>query len=241
MQTSTTMTYRCPHCNHAAEFDHVSDGEVVTCPSPECGQEFRAKLPEATPEPKLIVPGEENSPQAKLVGNEAVSNGEKHDEDDAKVFTHEAEGEEVLAVYSTPMFRRHPFRFLGYVLVCLVGFAGIITGIVNDSTPFVIISFIPLLVGMWLLGSWWLKAKRTTITVTPKTLIISDGLFGDHKVEVHHGKITTIDIYQSTTCRFFKTGALYVEWGYEGDEKMYLDAVSEPHALVQQIRELAEK
>jgi hypothetical protein len=240
MQTTTT-TYRCPHCNRAAEFDHISDGEVVTCPSPDCGKEFRAKLPEATPEPALIIPGgDENAPQAVPVQN-GPANGEKPSEEEAKVFSHESEENPVLAVYSVPMLTRHPFRFLGYVLVCLAGFAGLITGIVNYSTPFIILSGLVLLVGVFLLGGWWMKTRRTTVTVTPKTLVISDGVFSERKVEVHHQNISSIDIYQSPTCRLLGTGARSIRCGAEEDQSVYLDSVSEPHALVQQIRDLGQK
>lgn len=238
---ATTMTYRCPHCNRAAEFDHVSDGDVVHCPFPDCAQEFRAKLPEATPEPALIVPGNDAAATEQPVATATAVPAEKPSEEEATVFSHESEEQPVLAVYYTPMFTRHPFRFFGYVLVCLVGLLGMIAGIANNSTPFIILSAVTVLIGLGMLAAWWVKTRRMEVAVTPVSLVISDGVFSERKVEVHHQNITDIAIYQPPVCRVFGTGALFIRWGAEPDQSVYIDSVSEPHALVQQVRELAQK
>lgn len=231
MQTST-LTYRCPHCEHLCEFENINDGDIVTCTNPECRREFHARAPEVEPERGLIIPGQAMDGQAQ----EESRNGQtKADESTSR---HESASDQVVAVYPTPMVRRHPFIFAGYVLLVILGFVGLMAAMTDSSVTLGVIGGLMMTAGIVLLGHWWWKVRNTKITLTRKSLIIHNGLMSQHTTEIHHASIREIHIYQTFTCRWLDTGAMYVEWGDEPDEKFFIESVYNPQGLVKQIREL---
>lgn len=231
MQSSALM-FSCPHCQHKNEYERVSKGEVVTCAEPLCGKEFRATLPEAEPEPRVIDPTEATDSARESQGDEVV-------DESKQVFSHEADDEPVFESFETPTISRFPFRFLGHLALILLGCAVLVLALMNASLSVAILGMVPLLAGLGLLGYWRWQASGKTLSLTRQSLVYTDKRDTDKTVEIHLENITDIHIYQSWPSNLFDTGALLVEWGREDSEKLYFDAVGEPHRLVKRIRELA--
>ena len=257
---ATTMTFTCPHCDHKVETHDVSDGDIITCNNPMCRQQFEADIPKASPEPGLIVPGESTdeatdrheseAPNQEAVQAIPVEQKEPVVEGPesavapqpqaAGTTVHASEEPQIIMVHHAPMFRRYPVQFLINVAMIVLGVAGVIVGLSRDAPVAAWLAALPLFVGLFLQVKWWLEARRTTLTVTTRGIVLTKGLFNVTTREVHHDMIHSIHIYQPKINSWLRSGALLLVCG-PTNEQVYLDAVSNPHKVAETIRQQAGK
>ncbi len=238
-------TYRCPHCHKDVHIKDVIEGDVVQCPNPLCGREFKAEIPEAEQKPGLILPAgvESHSNRSESSEQNQDTNVETTPENaERAAFDSAVKDETVLGIYKTPMFRRYPFRFVGYLLLVVLGLVALV------AVPFQLNTQSQVALGIlggaalafggyqWL--SWWLHARKQVVTITKTSLVVNEDAHADQTREIHHESISSIDIYQPMMCRWMGVGSMAISWGQEKEE-VYLDAVERPHELVEQVRKQA--
>jgi hypothetical protein len=234
---ATSTTFTCPHCEHKIEVHEAGDGEIITCTNDLCRKQFQAEIPRANPEPQLIVPPDARQSTAEQPASEEPLPPDAHPTGTDVVGP---EPPTVVAVYHTPMFSRHPFRFLINIGLVVLGVAGIFTGLARDSQVAIYLSLIPLVFGVVRHALWWWKARQTVLTITNRGIVVSGGLATVTTREIHHDSIRGIDIFQPWVCGLLQSGAVVISYG-DKDEEVYLDAIRYPHRVVEQIREQARK
>jgi hypothetical protein len=267
MTTTTHLTFSCPHCEHKVEVFDVGDGEVITCTNEVCRRQFQADLPHAQPERELILPPDVVEDREQPGEVAAVTNQQPHEAPVATTTTqeppapvehtgpesilapqpevtgthvHAPEQPQILAVYHPPMFSRHPLRFLFNVALAALGLAILILGLIRGEwfAGIVGLGFLGVGLGRQLL--WWWEAQQTTLTVTTRGLVITEGLFRTTTKEIHHNTISGLHIFQTNLNKLLHSGAILTTYGPENEE-VYIDSIQNPHRVAEQIRELAKK
>ena len=145
------LTYRCPHCQHAIEVDPALAEQTVTCSNPECGKPFHLDVPTARPEPLLVVPPDiHQRPQEA----EPLRPPEEKSEHET---ANELPGEKELLTVKPVMFRRYPFRCLGYVFVILAGLACLVFWCVEHeySLALGLLGIVVTAIAGFRLLNWW--------------------------------------------------------------------------------------
>jgi len=213
------QTVQCPYCNKTMEISGRTDDDVITCENPVCQKVFQLDLPTAKPE------GE--APQQADAAPE---------EDTEATFTHEAESEQVLGVFPTPMATRYPFRFASYLTLTVLGFIGFLVGYFQLYNALWIISALVLALGAGILIAWWWQARSQTVKVTTHGLVLTQGMWQETTREINHNYINEIHIYQPWYCKWFHTGSIMLIWGENRNEE-FIEAISRPHEVVQLIRD----
>jgi hypothetical protein len=246
---ATLVTFTCPYCEHKVEGAEVKDGDVLTCTNPLCQKQFQAELPRVHPDPELIVPDHFTTEPKPVAEMQPVV---------SEIHTVPAEAEspatpttgttiassmappEVVALYRPPMFFRHPVRFLVNLGLILLGLAGLVESSLIDSHVLFAVSLLPLVYGLARQLVWWLRARRTSLMITTRGVVITEGLWSSTLREIYHDSIHGIHIFQPWWARLLNTGALMLTFG-DDNEQIYLDSVPEPQKVAELIREHAKK
>jgi uncharacterized membrane protein YdbT with pleckstrin-like domain len=250
-QTQTqTLTYRCPHCGAALAVDPCAEGSVLSCPAPGCGKPFRIAVPVARPIEKpagLALPG---GVEAGLKGIPAPTcpppaNGPANAHTPAAaapappaapagaptVTTTPApevpEGEP--QVIKLSMFRRYPFRCLGYLLLAAASVALMVYGEQKEWYWLAILGVLVLAISGGRFFVWWLRMVRTSLTLTNRRLILTTGVFARDSIEFELHRINDYHISQSLLMRLLDVGDLAI---VSSERRVVVMAVPDPQAVV---------
>jgi membrane protein YdbS with pleckstrin-like domain len=228
------LTYRCPHCQHAIEVDPALAEQTVTCSNPQCGKPFHLDVPTARPERLLVVPPDihERPREPEPIRPEDPAAGH------AEV-TPEAFGEKEVLTVQPVMFRRYPFRFLGYVLAIVVGLVGIAVWLLESWTIALGLLGIVLVVSASVrLLTWSLRNRTTSLTVTTKRLILKAGSLTSHTTEIPYKEITDVQVHQSLFNRLMKVGDITLATKMPDKRQILALAIPDPEDVATKIRAL---
>ncbi len=214
-----TFAYQCPHCSESVRISDDVLGEVVDCPV--CGSPFKVDVPSAKPVDPHSVNGD--TPEV--------------DRPDR------AEGE--LRCIHPAMFRTHPFWFLGYSILVLLGIAAIVMAL-GDSKYIsyvseriqIIVGVVLLLIGGAMLFKWWLHKINTTLTVTTKRTILRKGIIAKNTTEVQHDDVRNIQVHQNMYQRMIGVGELAVSSSGQDDLEIHANDIPQPDEVAEVIRGL---
>jgi len=128
-----------------------------------------------------------------------------------------SDSEEILLELNPAMFRNNP---VGFILSALL---------------------IPAVVGLVILGVWWLKTKAATLTISNKRAIQRTGLISKQTTEVLHRDVRNIEIRQSAFQRLFGVGSIGIASAGQAGIEIQFTGVRDPDgvkALIDHYRDL---
>jgi DNA-directed RNA polymerase subunit RPC12/RpoP len=218
-----TLTYRCPHCGASHEVDEALVGDRVDCRK--CGRPFEAAMPVARP----------SEADAGATPEYRVAAGQGEVEDTI-VQTHPA------------MFRKHPARMLGVLIVLGAGIAAMVLGaaggvaLPGNAPPLVLLAsgaVIAGLAGIYFLG-WWIQSRFTTLTVTNRRTTLRRGLLARETTEVRHRDVRNLQVNQTTFERMLGVGDIAISSSGQDELEINVDGIPKPEKIASIIRDLQE-
>lgn len=111
------------------------------------------------------------------------------------------------------MFRGHPFGFV--LAVILIAAAGL---------------------GILILLVWWLKAKSTRLTLDRERTLLEEGLLSKSRMDLRHGHVRTVHVYQTLGQRIFGVGRITVYTAGD-DPEIEVDGMPDPYRVREIISE----
>jgi uncharacterized membrane protein YdbT with pleckstrin-like domain len=222
--TAQTVTYRCPHCNQMVDVDVHGDHELLVCPNPNCQKPFKVDVPTAQPASELILPSDlhETVPTSPTPL--------------AAVPPAEVE-EKALQSVRLEMFRRYPWRCLGYDLLIVVGLLGGLYYLLAGWHFLALVLFVVAGIAAYRLGSWWLRMKHISLMITNKRCVLETGIFTRQVTEMPLDEIADIQVRQTFLQKWMNVGDL-VLLSHKGEEhRMIVMAVPSPKEVAAHIRE----
>jgi len=233
------LSYQCPHCGHLVEVDASAGDKIMTCPAEGCGKPFHLEIPTAKPVPTLIVPPS--------VHDDDVGNGPTlHDRLSALTGTaqpavaeapQEAPEQEVLTIRPL-MFRRYPFRFLGYSLLTLVGLGVLAYGLIHSYHALTVLGIVMVGFGGFRLLAWALRTKSTWLKVTNRRIILHAGALEAHSTEISFKDVTDIQAHQNLFNRMLAVGDLTLFTRIVDKKEILVMAVPDPEGVASRMRQL---
>lgn len=205
---------KCPHCSQTVEATTEKLCEPVDCPH--CDRPFEIEIPKAEVDAVRDIPDQEAAQSGRLV---------------------QEIPEQVLVKTHPAMFRAHPFRFVGCLLLLGLGGAGVFYG-VTWSNPLALWSGAAcLLAGLALLAIWWALVLATTLTVTDRRTTLRKGLFARTTSEVEHDDIRNVQMDQSVFERIFHVGDIGISSSGQDDLEVVARSIPHPNTVARIIRE----
>ncbi len=225
MTTQTqTLTYRCPHCQQPVEVEVHPENELLVCPNPGCRKPFKVDVPTAEPvkEPLILPPGHEEAAHPAAPPAQPATEPP----------------EEIIQTVRVAMFRRYPFRCLGYILFLVASLGGVLIAAMNDSTTWVVICLVLTAVLAGRLFWWWLRMQNTLLTITNKRCILESGVFTKKVADLPVTDIEDIQIHQSFVQDMLNVGDLTL-LSHKGElQRFVIMAVPAPKDVAARIRAL---
>jgi DNA-directed RNA polymerase subunit RPC12/RpoP len=207
------MIAKCPHCGRPVEATTEKLHEPVDCPH--CSRPFEMEVPKVrVAEVREVAEEAERSPR--MV---------------------EETSEQVLIETHPAMFRAHPLRFLGVLLLLALAGFGVYSGATSAHPLLLWGAAACLAVLLVLLLVWWLEVRATTLTVTDSRTILRKGLFSRATSEVEHDDIRNIQMDQSFLERLLRVGDIGISSSGQDDLEVIARAIPHPNTVVQTIRD----
>jgi membrane protein YdbS with pleckstrin-like domain len=218
-----TLTYRCPHCGAAHEVDESLVGDRVDCRK--CGRPFEAAMPIARP-----------------------TEGDATAQPEYRVAAGEGEVENTITQAHPAMFRKHPGRMLGILIVVAAGVAAMIFGAIGgaavpgDAPPLVLLASGAIIAGLAALYllAWWLQSRFTTLTVTNQRTMLRRGLIARETTEVRHRDVRNLQVNQTTLERMLGVGDLAISSAGQNELEINVHGIPNPEKLAAIVRDLQE-
>jgi uncharacterized membrane protein YdbT with pleckstrin-like domain len=207
------LTYRCPHCGTPTEVDANLEGETVMCPAPSCGKPFKVEAPVARQLP----------PIAALADPAVAGEGRP-----LTVTERAADHEEVVAEIRLRMFRRYPFRCIGFCLIGMAGLVVVVLGLIYGSVVLALIGGAALCFASFRLLAWYLRTRSTLFTITNKRCTLTTGILREQKSEMLIEKISGVQIVQDMWARLVNIGDLIVSSSEGESRQLILLGVPDP-------------
>lgn len=145
--------------------------------------------------------------------------------------------EEALYHGHPAMFRNNPPRFLGAVLLSLIGIAVLVvtplttytsidTHLVDLGSGLVLFALGPII-----LAPWWLRCKGTSITVTDNRLVLRQGIFAKHTTEIYHDDVRHVELRQSFFNRILGVGTIAISSAGTGGVELRVEGIRTPEKV----------
>ena len=211
----------CPHCKQSVDTTAEKLGEPIICPS--CGNPFEMDIPSAAVE---AVQERDTSEST---------------ESDKSNLAGEMEERKLLTAHPV-MFRAHPFRFSGLLLLLGLGLFGIaqsLLGIVAGwSSPIILWIGVALVIAALVaFVIWWLHVLNVTLTITESRTILKRGIIARETSEVQHDNVRNIQCDQSIWERLLSYGDIGISSAGQDDLEIVAHEMPQPEQVVELIRE----
>lgn len=229
--TTTSMTYRCPHCDRPVEVALRPDSDMVVCPIEDCHKPFRVEIPRAEPlpegaaRPAAAPVADTVDPAAPAVAAPVVAP------------TANDAPETTLQTVQLSMVRRYPFRVLGYVLLLAAALVGVVLSIVHDQTFWLVVAAAVGAFVLYRLVAWWIRMQNSKLVLTSKRVIIETGVFSKQTTEMPVSDVADIQIHQTWLQRLLEVGDLTLVSKAGESQRFIVMAVPAPRALAERIRD----
>ena len=218
---SQTLTYRCPHCGTLVSVETRAVGSLLRCPSPACGKPFRAEVPVAKPVTQATAapcppatPTSAPSYQTPVAQTPAVQTPTAQTPaaptNVAPTTPPSTDNEVELQTVHLSMFRRYPWRCLGYWLLVAAGIAGMIWMLFDSRQSLALASAAVAAFGALRLFAWWLRMSRTWLTLTNKRATLTTGLFSQQTTEFELSQLADIHVHQTPLMRWLDVGDIAI-------------------------------
>lgn len=216
-----TLTYNCPQCGAAHEVDEALIGDRVDCRK--CGRPFEAAMPVARP-----------------------SEGDSEGTPQFRVGAGEGEVEDTIIETHPAMFRGHPWRWLGILIVVAAGVAAMVLGAVGgvalpgNLSPLVLLAGGAVIAGLaalyWL--AWWVQTRFTTLTVTNRRTVLRRGLIARDTTEVRHRDVRNLQVNQTTLERMLGVGDIAISSSGQDELEIQVRGIPHPEKIAAVVRDM---
>jgi hypothetical protein len=126
------------------------------------------------------------------------------------------------------MFRRYPWRCLGYLLIMAAGIVGMIWLLFYSRHWLALICAVVALVAALRLGLWSLRMSRTLLTISNKRGILNTGLFTTEKTEFELDQVADFHVHQTTLMRWLDVGDIAIVSTNPQQQQIVIMAVPHP-------------
>ena len=218
-----TLAFQCPHCGTTVEITADRAGETAVCTNPQCGRPFRVEVPAG----RFLGPRKAEEPSG------GRSAGDQH----GGSFPGIGRDEQTLRTVHPAMFRRHPFRFLFYVLLLLGGTIGGIAFASMNQFPLALVCAAVGLTGLVLFGLWWVQVMNITLTLTSRRSILRRGIISKDTSEVRHDDVRNLQVNQSFLERLLGVGDVAISSAGQDDLEIEVEGVPRPEQILELVRE----
>ncbi|HEY8504863.1 MAG TPA: PH domain-containing protein [Gemmataceae bacterium] len=242
-----TLTYRCPHCHAAVEVEPHSGSDVVHCP--QCNRPFHPEVPSVKPESGLVVPTEAEArreSEARREDERPVGERprpprpeelpEQQPDREQTIAKAGKTPERELLRFSPAMFRRFPGRVALYLLLVVVGVAGVVYGLTGQGWFWWVAGLALALIAGGRLLWWWHRNRSTDVTLTNKRIVIRQGAWKEQSTEVLAEDISDVFVSQSTFQSLMNVGDILVKTAGAETRRVILMGVVQPERVAQVIR-----
>lgn len=183
--TETPLTVLCPHCHRNVEVTNEQIAAPISCP--ECERSFEVQPPTAVPV----------EPVVEEVKQEQIREAFSAPQPDEAIYT-----------VRPNIIRRYPGRVLLYLTIMIFGMLLVISSLMSAEY-----SLLKLLGGVGLtiwgtvrMGAWYLRMTSTTVSLTPRVLVIRQGAFSTETTEVPLTSIQKVQASQDFLGRILNVG-----------------------------------
>lgn len=216
-----TLNYRCPHCGASHDVDEALIGDRVDCRK--CGKPFEAAMPVARP-------------------TEGASTGQS----EFRVAAGEGEVEDTLLTVHPVIVRKHPFRFLGLVLVVAAGVVAMILGLLGGAALPGNLPPMMLAVGGAVLAAigliyWfflWIQTRFTVLTVTNRRTVLRKGIIARKTTEVRHRDVRNLQVNQTEVERLLGVGDIAISSSGQDELEIQVIGIPHPEKIASIVRDL---
>lgn len=158
--------------------------------------------------------------------------------EDVRNMAHSGEHEEHLLRFHPAMSRRYPFRTAIYWLIAIAGTVLFVYGTMRDVWNVIWMIGLGLMIfGSIKLLAWYLRIRKTAITVSNRRVTVTRGIFQVHNAEVRCENINDVYVSQNMLNRMFNVGDLVLTTSGEDGRTIVLMAVKNPELVASTIRE----
>jgi uncharacterized membrane protein YdbT with pleckstrin-like domain len=232
-QPQQTLTYLCPHCRTPEAVDAKADDALLTCPA--CRKPFRVEIPKAQPASLAppCPPASSTSPATAVAGAQAAAAAA------AAAASSPQTPETPPETIHLAMFRRYPFRCLGYVLLSAAGLVGLIYGVDWNWHWLTILGAVVALFAAVRFFLWGLRMSRTTLTLTNKRGTLSSGLFRREDIEFELARLKDLHVHQTLPMRWLDVGDLAIVTST--GQRVVVMAIPNPAAVAEHMQRHGER
>jgi membrane protein YdbS with pleckstrin-like domain len=143
--------------------------------------------------------------------------------------------EQALMTIRPAMFRAHPFKYSGLLILFLAGLALVIGGLTAWIAGgfFVIIpGAILMIVIAVVFLRWWIRAHLwLKVVVTNKRTVRHEGIVRRHTTEVLHNHVRSVDIRQSFLDRLLNVGSIGIDSAGQDEIEIKIDDIPGPYRV----------
>lgn len=198
------ITIQCDNCERSFEATAKQAGGKMACPF--CGDVNR--IPGAAAKPKVA--------RSADVGQTSVT------------------GEEELEVVRPGMFRAHPFRYGGIIVLFLGGLIGIMAAVTTEQVgAWAIWPSLALLLGTLIWFTWWWITAHfwVRLVVSNKRTIKHVGIIKRHTTEVLHDHVRSVDIRQTFLERLLDVGTIGIDSAGQDGIEIEVNDIPHPYEI----------
>lgn len=204
------MLIQCDNCER--QFDVPDDTTAAKAPCPYCGDINRVPMTAAAPA------GARSAQAAAPAATVATG----------------SEPEKTICIVRPAMFRAHPWKYSGLVLLILGGIALLVMSLMTVvALPWLIWpGLLMTIVGLIWFGSWWLSVHLwTKLIVSNKRTTRHEGIVKRHTTEVLHDHVRSVDIQQSLMERIFGVGTVGIDSAGQDDVEIIMKDIPKPYEV----------
>jgi hypothetical protein len=126
------------------------------------------------------------------------------------------------------MFRRYPWRCLGYLLLVAGGVAGMIWMLFLDRTWLAMTAAAVAVFGVLRLALWGLRMSRTALRITNKRGILTRGMFNRETIEFELAQVADFHVHQTMLMRWLDVGDVAIVSTNTQQQQIVIMAVPHP-------------
>src|SRR5262249_25149250 len=142
----------------------------------------------------------------------------------------------VLGRLGVHVFRRYPFRCLGYLAALAAGVAMAVFFMSRGHEYLALLGVAVSGVVVYRLLLWWLRMRYTTLTITSKRCILESGIFTRQTAELLKNDLADVQIQQNFFQRLVDIGDVVLVSKPGEPQRLVIMAVHSPEVVANQIR-----
>ena len=216
----------------------------MTCPAEGCHQAFRVEVPVAEPIASLDMPP--SVQQAAAPVQQAAAPVQQATAPPPHTTTPTSQvspsrkapsGAEERQTIHLKMFRRYPSRCLAYLLLVAAPASAGVSLILKDWPKLGIACLTLGALVLCRLIAWWLRMRRTTMTLTRQSCVLESGIFSRQGIAIDLPSVTDVQVKQGLLGRLLNVGDLVVSHDNGEMQQVVLMAVPAPGKIADRLHQ----